>query len=64
MPTDDLEDFVADFVTETGLAWCVRAVPMGKQEPIDIWLPKSQCERESDRLWRVPVWLLRKHDLI
>lgn len=55
---------VADCFAETGLAWGVRVVPMGKDDEIEIWLPKSQCERETERLFRVPTWLMKKHDLI
>ena len=62
--SEELEDLVADCFAETGLAWGVRVVPMGHSDEIEVWLPKSQCERETERLFRVPTWLLRKHDLM
>jgi hypothetical protein len=54
----------ADCFAETSLAWGIRVVPLGEEKVHEIWLPKSQCEREAQSRWSVPLWLAEKHRMV
>lgn len=54
----------ADCFAETSLAWGIYIVPLGEEKTKEVWLPKSQCERESENRWSVPLWLAEKHKMV
>lgn len=43
----DLQDIDVIYQTETEKAFCVRADEASKK---DVWVPKSQCEVEGNRI--------------
>lgn len=54
----DLVDVAAEVRRETDKAWLIFD---GDRE---VWLPKSQCERNHDKTFTMPEWLANDKGLI
>ena len=54
----NLVDIAAEVRRETERAWLVFD---GERE---VWLPKSQCERNPDKTFTMPEWLASEKELI
>jgi len=61
---DETHTLLAEYVTESPYAWCVRVVRLGDEKESDLWLPKSMCRRESSNVWEMPAWIAHKERLI
>jgi len=63
-PDDTMVTIDADCFAETSLAWGIHIMPLGEEKIKKVWLPKSQCERESEYRWSVPLWLAEKNRMV
>ena len=59
-PDDEMVTIDAECFAETTLAWGIEIVPLGSEAVAEVWLPKSQCERDGEKRWSIPAWLAHK----